>query len=73
MEVDACWVLALTEGSMPESKTAGDACTCTVIPLEDSGVVAFVSSSDGFFSFLMLELEELLYVQPQLPWRLMPV
>eukprot|EP00957_Ditylum_brightwellii_P141926 10813032-Ditylum_brightwellii.AAC.1 len=35
---------------MPESKTADDACTCTELSLEDSGVVAFVSSSDGFCS-----------------------
>eukprot|EP00957_Ditylum_brightwellii_P060280 4578049-Ditylum_brightwellii.AAC.1 len=57
---------------MPASKTAGDVCTSTVISLEDSGDVAFVSSFDGFF-LLLLKLEELLCVQPQLPWRLMPV
>ena len=50
MEIDAYWVLASTEDSMPESKTADDACTCTELSLEDSGVVAFVSSSDVFFS-----------------------
>eukprot|EP00957_Ditylum_brightwellii_P200019 15247815-Ditylum_brightwellii.AAC.1 len=35
---------------MPGSKTAGDACTSTVISLEDSGVVAFISSFDVLFS-----------------------
>eukprot|EP00957_Ditylum_brightwellii_P104655 7975124-Ditylum_brightwellii.AAC.1 len=50
MEVDACWVIASTEGSMTDSKTAGDACTYTVLSLEDSGVIGLISSSDVFSS-----------------------
>eukprot|EP00957_Ditylum_brightwellii_P101135 7707458-Ditylum_brightwellii.AAC.1 len=47
MEIDACWVVASTEGSLPESKTRGDACTFTVLSLEDSLIlVLFIASVD---------------------------
>eukprot|EP00957_Ditylum_brightwellii_P083066 6314311-Ditylum_brightwellii.AAC.1 len=46
MDVEVCCVVASTEGTMPKPKTSGDVSICSVLSLQDSGVVTFISHSD---------------------------
>jgi hypothetical protein len=45
IEIDACWVVASTEGSLPESKTGGNAGTFTVLSLENSLILVLCIAS----------------------------